>query len=100
VSADETYPDETRATPALLFLGQGRSGPSRRMDSLVAWVKVTQKKRLRVVRVDADENPALVRRLGISTLPALVLVKNRRVLGRIEGRATGRQIDDLIRPHV
>lgn len=70
------------------------------MDSLVAWVKVTQKKRLRVVRVDADENPALVRRLGISTLPALVLVKNRRVLGRIEGRATGRQIDDLIRPHV
>ncbi len=70
------------------------------MDSLVAWVKVTQKKRLRVIQVDGDENPALVRRLGISRLPALVLVKNRRVLARLEGRATGRQIEDLIRPYV
>ena len=70
------------------------------MESLVAWVKVTQKKRLRVIDVDADDNPKLVSRLGVSRIPALVLVKDRRVLGRLEGRATGRQIDDLIRPHI
>jgi thioredoxin-like negative regulator of GroEL len=70
------------------------------MDSLVAWVKVTQKRRLRVIQVDGDENPALVRRLGISRLPALVLVRNRKILGRLEGRATGRQIQELIGPHV
>jgi hypothetical protein len=29
-----------------------------------------------------------------------VLVKNRKILARLEGRATGRQIDDLIRPYV
>ncbi len=85
---------------ALVFVGRGQSGPSRRMESLVAWVKVTQKKRLRVIDVDADHNPALVRRLGVHNVPALVLVKDRRVLGRLEGRATGRQIDDLIRPHI
>lgn len=70
------------------------------MESLVAWVKVTQKKRLRVIDVDADHNPALVRSLGVSKLPALVLVKDHRVLGRLEGRATGRQIDELIRPYL
>jgi thioredoxin-like negative regulator of GroEL len=70
------------------------------MESLVAWVKVTQKKRLRVIDVDADLNPELVRELGVSVVPALVLVKDQRVLGRLEGRATGRQIEDLIRPHV
>jgi thioredoxin-like negative regulator of GroEL len=86
--------------PALVFVGRERSGPSRRMESLVAWVKVTQKKRLKVIDVDADVNPRLVRRLGVSVIPALVLVKNRRVLGRLEGRATGREIDDLIRPHL
>jgi thioredoxin-like negative regulator of GroEL len=86
--------------PVLLFLGQHRSGPSRKMESLVAWVKVTRRNRLRVVHVDADEEPALVRRLGISTLPALVILRDRRVLGRLEGRATGREIDELIRPHV
>jgi thioredoxin-like negative regulator of GroEL len=86
--------------PALLFLGQERSGPSRKMESLVAWVKVTKRKQLRVIEVSADSNQALVRRLGITVLPALVLVKNRRILGRLEGRATGREIDELIRPHV
>jgi thioredoxin 1 len=86
--------------PALVFLGRGRSGPSRRMESLVAWVKVTQKKRLQVIDVDADANPALVEKLGVSSIPALVLVKGEHVLGRLEGRATGRQIDDLIRPHI
>jgi thioredoxin-like negative regulator of GroEL len=70
------------------------------MESLVAWVKVTQKKRLRVVDVDADANPKLVEELGVSKVPALVLVKDRRVLGRLEGRVTGREIEDLIRPHI
>jgi thioredoxin-like negative regulator of GroEL len=70
------------------------------MESLVAWVKVTQKKRLRVIDVDADRNPVLTRELHVTEVPALVLIKNRRVVGRLEGRATGRQIDDLIRPHI
>jgi thioredoxin-like negative regulator of GroEL len=70
------------------------------MESLVAWVKVTQRKRLRVVDVDADRNPALARKLAVSEIPALVVIKDRRVVGRLEGRATGRQIDELIRPHL
>jgi thioredoxin-like negative regulator of GroEL len=86
--------------PSLIFVGQARSGPSRRMESLVAWIKVTQKKRLRVVDVDADANPGLVQELGVSKVPALVLVKDRRVMGRLEGRVTGREIEDLIRPHI
>jgi thioredoxin-like negative regulator of GroEL len=70
------------------------------MESLVAWVKVTQKKRLRVIDVDADRNPALARELDVHEIPSLVLIKDRRIVGRIEGRATGREIDALIRPHL
>lgn len=70
------------------------------MESLVAWVKVTQKKRLRVIDVDADRNPALTRELDVSVIPSLVLIKRGRVVARLDGRATGRQIDDLIRPHL
>jgi len=70
------------------------------MESLVAWVKVTQKKRLRVIDVDADQHPTIVRKLDVAQIPALVLIKDRRVLGRIEGRATGQEIDELIRPHL
>jgi thioredoxin-like negative regulator of GroEL len=86
--------------PALVFVGKRQDGVSRRMQSLVAWVKVTQKKRLRVLEVDADSSPTLAERLRVRKVPSLVLIKDRRIVGRLEGRATGRQIDDLIRPHV
>jgi thioredoxin-like negative regulator of GroEL len=70
------------------------------MESLVAWVRVTQKKRLRVVDVDADERPEIVGRLGVTETPSLVLIKDHHVVGRLDGRVTGREIDDLIRPHL
>lgn len=70
------------------------------MESLVAWVKVTQKKRLRVIDVDADRNPVLTRELDVTEIPSLVLVKEGRVVARLGGLATGRQIDDFIRPHL
>ena len=70
------------------------------MESLVAWVKVTQKKRLRVVDLDADRNPELARRLGVRETPTLVLLEEGSVIGRLEGRSTGRQIDELIRPYL
>ena len=73
----------THLLPALVFLSRRSSGPSRRMESLFAWV-----------------NPALLQTLAVAKVPALVLIKDRRVLGRLEGRATGQQIDELIRPHL
>ena len=45
--------------PVLLFFSNRRSGPARRMSSLVAWVGVTEKKRLRVVEVDAERHADL-----------------------------------------
>jgi thioredoxin-like negative regulator of GroEL len=83
-----------------VFVGKRQDGVSRRMQSLVAWVKVTQKKRLRVLEVDADSSPTLAEHLRVRKVPSLVLIKDERIVGRLEGRATGRQIDDLIRPHV
>jgi thioredoxin-like negative regulator of GroEL len=86
--------------PILLFVGKRRSGPSRRMESLVAWVKVTKKARLRVVEIDGDNRTDLVRRFGIREFPSLVLIDRRRVVARLEGRATGHEIDELLRSHL
>ena len=86
--------------PALVFVHSRRDGASRKMESLVSWVKVTQKKRLRVVDLDAERSSALARRLRVRKVPSLLLVKNREVVGRLEGRATGRQIEELIRTHL
>lgn len=97
-SVERQRADSGRAT--LFFVHEYRSGASRRMESLVAWVKVTQKRRLTVLEVDAERHPMLVEQLGVTTAPALVLVKDRRVVGLLEGRVSGREIDELIRPHL
>lgn len=86
--------------PTLLFFSSRRSGPARRMASLVAWIHVTEKDRVRVLEVDADANEPLMRALEVDTVPTLVLLGGSRVLARHEGRATGRQIERLIRSHV
>lgn len=96
--AAETDPQSK--LPALVFVHSRRDGASRKMESLVAWVKVTQKKRLRVVDLDAERSTVLTERLRIRKIPSLLLVKDRRVVGRLEGRATGRQIEELIRAHL
>jgi thioredoxin-like negative regulator of GroEL len=87
---------EAEVLPVLIFLRRTTSGPSRKMESLVAWVNVTRKKRLRVIEVDADLNPALVKRLGVTRIPALVLTRDGEVLGRLEGPVKGQDIETLI----
>lgn len=87
-------------TPMLVFVGRRQCGASRRMESLVAWVKVTQKRRLRVLDLDADRNPEVAHHLGVRATPTLLVVRGGSVLRRHEGRATGRQIEELIAPFV
>ena len=86
--------------PTLLFFTRATSGPARRMASLVAWIKVTQKQRLQVVEVDVDRHADLASRLRVDDVPTLVLVAGGRAVGRLEGRATGHQIDRMIAPHL
>jgi thioredoxin-like negative regulator of GroEL len=87
---------ERKRKPILLFFTRRTSGPARRMESLIAHVARKQRGRLTVVSVDADENADLMERLEVEEIPTLVLVKDRSAVGRLEGRATGGQIDALI----
>jgi thioredoxin-like negative regulator of GroEL len=86
--------------PVLLFFTRSTSGPARRMESLIAWIKVTQRKRLDVVAVDIEDHPDLAHRLSVDDVPALVLVADGRAVERIDGRATGHEIDRMIDPYL
>lgn len=94
------HAERTLRIPALVFVRRRQCGASRKMESLVAWIKITQKRRLRVLDVDADRHPEIVRHLRVRSVPSLLLMKGGSVVGRLEGRSTGKQIDDLIREHV
>lgn len=86
--------------PLLLFFTSERSGPGRRMESLLAHLARKERARLRVSRVDVEQSPELVSRLGVSEVPSLVLLEGGRTLARLEGRASAPRIERLLAPHL
>jgi thioredoxin 1 len=86
--------------PLLVFFSTKRSGPARRMDSLVDHLARKERDRLRVVRVDVEEDPTTARRFRVGTVPTIVLVKNKRTVARVEGRAKANEIEELVEPHL
>jgi thioredoxin 2 len=84
----------------LVFFTRRTSGPARRMESLIAHYAHKERERLRVLSVDIDDGHVLARRFAVQRVPTLLLVKDDEVVGRIEGRATGTQIEELIDEHV
>lgn len=88
------------ARPLLVFFTSERSGPARRMESLLAHLERKERERLRVARVDVDQRPEFAEKFKVELVPTLVLVKDKRVVARLEGRASAPSIEKLLAPHL
>jgi thioredoxin 2 len=89
-----------RETPLLAFFTEPTSGPARRMESLLAHLARKERGRLRVTRVDVGEKPNVALRLNVDTVPTLLLIKDNRVVGRLEGRVSAPRIERLLEQHL
>jgi thioredoxin-like negative regulator of GroEL len=87
-------------TPLLAFFTDPRSGPARRMESLLAHLARKERGRLRLRRVDVERNPELAQRLRVEVVPTLLLIKDKRVVGRLEGRVSAPRIERMLEPHL
>ena len=59
-----------------------------------------ERTRLRVTQVDVDEQPQLAQRFRVKIVPTLALVKDKRVVGRLEGRVSAPRIERMLAPHL
>lgn len=91
-------PDD--AKPLLVFFSSTRSGPSRRMESLVAHIARKERDRLRVIQVDVDQRADLVEKLAVQSVPTLVLVVARKAVARLDGRASAPRIEAMLEEHL
>lgn len=91
---------EQSSSPVLVFFTTTRSGPARRMESLLAHLARKERGRLRISRIDADASPEWVAKLGVEEIPTLVLIKDRRPVARLEGRVSAPQIERMLEPHL
>ena len=84
----------------LVFFSALRSGPARRMESLLAQLARKERHRLSVTSVDVEAQPELAKRFNVRSVPTLILVKGKRAVGRIEGKANAAQIEELVDRHL
>ena len=88
------------ARALLVFFTSNRSGPARRMESLIAHIARKERDTLRVKKVDVDERPDLAERFRVVEVPSIALVKGKRIVARLEGRSTAPKIASLLDSHL
>ena len=86
--------------PLLVFFWSERSGPARRMESLLAHLERKERDRLRVRRVDVDASPEIAERFAVTIVPTLVLVKDKQAVSRLDGRTSAPKIEAMLEPHL
>jgi len=79
---------DSQANILVLLVTRRTSGVGRRMESVLARLQVRERDRVRVARVDADDRPDLVERLGVQEIPSIVMFKGRKRFACLRGRAT------------
>jgi thioredoxin-like negative regulator of GroEL len=70
------------------------------MESLLSHIARKRRDTLLVKKVDVDERPDIAENFKVSEVPSLVLVKDKRVVGRLEGRSTAPKIESMIDEHM
>jgi thioredoxin 1 len=86
--------------PLLVFFTSERSGPARRMESLLAHLARKERTRVHVMRVDVEAQPDLAVKFRVGAVPTLVMVKRKRAVDRIEGRASAPAIEAMLARHL
>lgn len=80
------------ALPVLVDFWATWCGPCKMVAPIVNQIAEEYDGKLRVVKVDADDNPDIVERYGVMGIPTLMLFKN----GEAVERITGYQAKDKI----
>jgi len=70
------------------------------MESLLAHIARKEREHLDVRKIDVDERPDIAARFKVGAVPALALVRDRRVVARLDGRVTTVRIEEMLDSHL
>jgi thioredoxin 2 len=102
VDADESaFEVETRAQPTVVIdLWAPWCGPCRFVSPILDELAHQYAGRLKVVKVNVDENQGLARRFEAMSIPTIVVLRDGAVVNRIVGAAPKEQLEAQITPYL
>lgn len=100
--SDATFTDEVlnSETPVLVDFWAAWCGPCRVVGPILDEISVEQDGKLKIAKVNIDENQAITQQLGISSIPTMMLYKNGEIVERIVGAYPKPRILEKVAPHI
>ena len=100
-ATDDTFDVEAEAAPAVVVdLWAPWCGPCRVVGPILEDLSREYAGRLKVVKVNVDENPVVAERYQAFSIPTMVVIKNGRVVDRIVGAMPKGQLSIRLTPHL
>jgi len=97
----ETFDDSVAdSTPTLVDFWAEWCAPCRAIAPILEEIAVEYESKLRIVKLNADEHPDVVRKLGVMSIPTLILFANGEEKTRIVGARAKQQLLKDIDPHL
>jgi thioredoxin 2 len=100
-ATDDTFDVEAKAAPAVLVdLWAPWCGPCRIVGPIVEELARDYAGRLKVIKVNVDDNPATAQRFQAYSIPTLVVLKDGRTVDRVVGALPKSQLAVRLTPHL
>jgi thioredoxin len=98
---ESTFDVEVKAQPTVVLdLWAPWCGPCRFVSPILDELAHQYAGRLKVVKVNVDENQGLARRFDAMSIPTIIVMRDGQVVNRIVGAAPKEQMEAQIAPHI
>ena len=99
---EETFSTEVLMSrePVLVDFWAAWCGPCRIIAPTVEELVIEYKGRLKVVKVDVDQNQDIAVRYGVQSIPTLMVFKDGKMVERVLGALPKPRIVNMIQPHL
>ena len=102
VVSDQSFETEVLKsdTPVLVDFWATWCGPCRMVAPILEEIANEQSAKVRVAKLDVDANPITAGRLGVRSIPTMILFKNGRETQRLVGYMPKEKLLQLLNPHL
>lgn len=99
---DSTFTEEVinSETPVLVDFWAAWCGPCRMIAPILDEIATEKGEKIKIAKVNIDENQAMAGQLGISSIPTMILYKDGQPVEKIVGAYPKLRILEKIEPHL